>query len=110
MFARVATFEGVNIPAMEERARAALGSGEMTLPDGCRRAMALVDRHRLSQLFVTFFDSHDESRLLTLNNNNCCRRQGRKKRLARVRVCTSSLKRKWNARPRPSRWSTKSNN
>lgn len=57
MYARVATFEGVDIPAMEERARAALDSGEMTLPDGCRRAMALVDRHRLRQLFVTFFDS-----------------------------------------------------
>ena len=59
MFARVAAFEGVNIPAMEERSKAALESGEMTLPDGCRRAMALVDRHRLQQLFVTFFDSRE---------------------------------------------------
>ena len=47
MFARVAAFEGVNVNAMEERSKAALASGEMTLPEGCTRAMALVDRHRL---------------------------------------------------------------
>jgi hypothetical protein len=57
MYARVATFENVNVPAMEERSKAALASGEMTLPEGCIRALALVDRHRLRNLFITFFDS-----------------------------------------------------
>ena len=57
MYARVATFEGVNVPVMEERSKAALASGEMTLPEGCTRAMALVDRHRLRNLFITFFES-----------------------------------------------------
>jgi hypothetical protein len=59
MFARVAAFEGVNVNLMEERSKAALASGEMTLPEGCTRAMALADRHRLETLFITFFDSRE---------------------------------------------------
>ena len=54
MFARIARHEGGDTEQVRRMNEQRMASGDMGLPDGCRRVMVLAgDDHRL---FITFFD------------------------------------------------------
>ena len=54
MYARIARHEGGDVERLRQMNEERMASGEMGLPEGCRRASVLVaDGHRL---FITFFD------------------------------------------------------
>jgi hypothetical protein len=55
MWARVATFEGVDV----ERVRAEANRPPDRMPDGLRGAFALIDAERSRQLFITLFDTRE---------------------------------------------------
>jgi hypothetical protein len=55
MWARVATFEGVDIERMREEASRPSG----TMPEGMRGAFGLADAESGRQLFITLFDSRE---------------------------------------------------
>jgi hypothetical protein len=54
MYARVASFEGVDMERMRE---ATEGSGEMDMPEGMKGGMVLADENSGRSIFIAFFDS-----------------------------------------------------
>ncbi len=56
MYARIASFEGVDMERMRE---ATEGSGEMDMPEGMKRGMVFADKDSGRSLFISFFDSPD---------------------------------------------------
>ncbi|MGD8330522.1 MAG: hypothetical protein PVJ49_13900 [Acidobacteriota bacterium] len=57
MFARVATHEGGSNEKMREMMDQRKAEGDLGLPEGVRRAVALVGENR--RLFIAFFDSRE---------------------------------------------------
>ena len=55
MWARVATFEGVDV----ERVRAEANRPPDRMPEGMRGAFGLIDAERSQQLFITLFDTRE---------------------------------------------------
>lgn len=55
MWARVASFEGVDIDRMREEATRPQG----TMPEGMRGAFGLADAESKRQLFITLFDTRE---------------------------------------------------
>ena len=56
MYARVASFEGVDMERMREMSES---EGEMDTPEGMTGGMVLADKGSGRSLFVAFFDSPD---------------------------------------------------
>ena len=56
MYARVASFEGVDMERMREMSES---EGEMDTPEGMKGGMVLADKGSGRSLFVAFFDSSD---------------------------------------------------
>jgi hypothetical protein len=54
MYARIASFEGGDTEKLRQMSEENMASGQMSMPDGMRRAMVLVGGDR--RLFITFFD------------------------------------------------------
>jgi len=54
VYARIASFEGVNMERMAEMSET---SGEMDMPEGMKGGMVLADKDSGRSMFVAFFDS-----------------------------------------------------
>jgi len=54
MYARVASFEGVDMERMRE-----MSSGEMDMPEGMKGGMVFADKDGGRSIFIAFFDSPD---------------------------------------------------
>ena len=58
MWARVASFEGIDVEGL--RARAGQRPPDDQIPSGLKGVLALVDAEGKRQLFITFFESREE--------------------------------------------------
>ncbi len=54
MYARVASFEGVDMGRMREMSES---SGEMDMPEGMKGGMVFADKDSGRSMFIAFFDS-----------------------------------------------------
>jgi hypothetical protein len=57
MFARIATFEGGDTERLRQLNEERMASGQMSPPEGMRRAMVLAGDRRL---FISFFESRED--------------------------------------------------
>jgi hypothetical protein len=59
MYARVASFEGVDEAEAQRFQEERMDTGQITPPEGVRRVMVLADRDGKRRLFITLFDSRE---------------------------------------------------
>jgi hypothetical protein len=59
VYARIASFEGGDTDRLNQLNEERMQSGEMTPPEGMKRAILLADRDSNRRLFLAFFDSRE---------------------------------------------------